>query len=244
MPATGAASAAAPQKQRPKTKAKPAIPRVKKAKPAAPRMKKRQPKTVPVVVPLKSETASVQKQSSKNVPETVYCHGCAQAFPHGRYIKCPNCGRFWGVCEHHKDSQGRSRPPPGSSWRFWGDGEHYEDGPRWLSWGLQGWWHDARKCANISALHPDCTDRDYYRLHRGMKWREWRDHIVAVTADIVRRVSGLPHMLNGGWKMGSPRKDALDPNRPDPDRGLAQSWHAAGRFAPALHNSGPSPAAS
>lgn len=44
--------------------------------------------------------------------------------------------------------------------------------------------------------------------------------------------------------MGFPRKDALDPNRPDPDRSLAQSWHAAGRFAPALHNSGPSPAAS
>ena len=185
MPAAGTAPAAAPQKQRPKTRARPAVPRVKRAKPATPRMKKRQPKTVPVAVPReKSETAPAQKQSSKNVPETVYCHGCAQPFPHGRYIKCPNCGRFWAVCVHQKERRG---------WRS-----------RWIT--LTDGWHNADKCANIDTSHPDYADR-YDLLRESNRRNEWTDEWASVTTDV--REARKWAATYARWRM----KDGLPPQR-------------------------------
>lgn len=150
MPAAGTAPAAAPQKQRPKTRAKPAVPRTGK----------RKPKTVPVAVPReKSETAPAQKQSSKNVPETVYCVGCAQPFPHGRYIKCPNCGRFWVACLHRKER------------------------PRWLRRVRAKGIHDASKCANIDTTDPDYA---YYFdwLRAAKRVYGWVDDQAMVDTDV------------------------------------------------------------
>ncbi len=109
-PLTSVAPAAAPQKQRPKTKTKPAAPRMKKRKPKTvpPRMKKRKPITVPaaapqaqkqktMVVPAMSEQE--QKQYLENVPEWWYCGRCGQKVLHSE-IKCPKCGLKWKLCRH------------------------------------------------------------------------------------------------------------------------------------------------
>ena len=186
MPTTGAASAAAPQKQRPKTKtkARPAAPRVKRAKPAIPRTRKRNPKIVPVAVPReKSETAPAREQSSKGVPGTVYCAGCAQPFPHGRYIKCPNCGRFWIDCAHRKKK---------SEWK-----------DRWGCYRATPGHHPA-ECANVDASHPDyAAYHDFIKTNNG----KVNDELAWATTDV--REAREWAAIHAEWRV----KDGLPPQR-------------------------------
>ena len=132
MPLAGVASAAAPQKQRPKikTKTKPAAPRMKRKPKTVPPRMKRKPKTITVptaasqaqkqktmVVPAMSEQE--QKQYVENVPDLFYCSVCNKPNPHGRHVKCPNCGCKWTFCVH-KDGK-YYRPKDCYNYQTWVD---------------------------------------------------------------------------------------------------------------------------
>ena len=124
-PLAGVAPAAVPQrqKQRPKTKTKPAAPRKKARTPQAAPSRLRKPTTVPILVPKKQEPQVApavappkqkpkQRQEQKpvvapplwkrkdyldNLPDKFYCSSiCKVRGPDGP--KCPNCGLVW-VCK-------------------------------------------------------------------------------------------------------------------------------------------------
>ena len=97
-PLTSAAPAASPPKQKQRLKTK--------TKPAAPHMK-RKPKTITVpAAPRMNESKAVTASDSsqlerylENIPQLWRCGRCMQKIPHSA-IKCPACGIRWEICEH------------------------------------------------------------------------------------------------------------------------------------------------
>ena len=148
-PLTGAAPAAAPQKQKQRLKTKPAAPRMKKRKPITvpprmkkrkpitvpPRMKKRKPITVPAAAPQaqkqKTKVAPAisveeQKRYLENLPGQFYCSSiCRVKGPDGPM--CPNCGNVW-VCKEPVSHFDRSCPRCGIKFEkcIHKDGQKYD----------------------------------------------------------------------------------------------------------------------